>query len=67
MKIAVFNLREDGTGNIEIYEVPASRAFNAKVAYEAPQEDWTAIKEWLKEKGKLVQTITPDFSFKVDL
>ena len=71
MLIAVFLIRNDNTGYIELYEIDSLsfQEFEKRInqIYPSSNGDWNSILEELKRLGKRVQTIIPDYSFSVNL
>jgi hypothetical protein len=68
MKVFVFLLRNDNSGSIDIFEVDEEKFIEIyQEIAPSSNEDWNYLLSRLKEIGKRVQTLVPDFSFSVNL
>jgi len=63
MTVALFKIRENGSGSIEIYKVNAEEFENKLMDnYPTSEEDWWSLAAWVEENGELINKIRPDYS-----
>jgi hypothetical protein len=67
MKVALNIVKEDGSGEIRIYEVD-EEAFKEYFEELSPstEEEWRCLAEWIEENGKLCYKVSPDYSITVE-
>jgi hypothetical protein len=67
LKVALNIVRENGDGEIRIYEVDEEAFKNAlKELSPSAEEEWRNLAEWVEENGKLCYKVSPDYSITVE-
>lgn len=66
-KVVVSFVREGGLGSVRVYEVDRE-AFERRLSELSPScdEDWGDLAEWVKENGRLLYEVSPDYTITVE-
>jgi hypothetical protein len=67
VKVALSIVKENGSGEIRIYEVDGE-AFKKclEELSSSAEEEWRCLAEWVEENGKLCYKVSPDYSITVE-
>ena len=67
-KVVIDWINEDGSGAVEVYEVDADE-LERYLEENEPETDmeWEATAKFVKERGRLLYRVEPDYSITVDL